>query len=89
MDKKEEEGEDMPAVAEAADENQLATRTKTLGSILGRVNQLMATIPTEQWANSEMTSSLYEEVIDGDVKPPEWCRTNGSHFPLLANMARR
>lgn len=77
--------------AAAATEKQSAKRTKTLGSLLGRTKQPMATIPAEQRANSEMTSYLQEEVINGDDKPLGWwsANSNNSRFPLLVNMARK
>lgn len=66
------EGEEEEKVEGAAAEIQPAKRTKTLGSLLGRVKQSMSTIPTDQGAKTEITSYLQEEVIDGDDKPLEW-----------------
>nr|XP_055051518.1 E3 SUMO-protein ligase ZBED1 [Misgurnus anguillicaudatus] len=85
----EEEEEEEKEVDEAAAEMQPAKRTKTLGRLLGKIKQSTSAIPADQRAKLEITSYLQEEVIDGDDKPLEWWKENGSRFPLLANMARK
>ncbi|XP_067280629.1 E3 SUMO-protein ligase ZBED1-like [Pseudorasbora parva] len=85
----EEEDDEKEVDGAAAAEMQPAKRPKTLGRLLGKVKQSTSTIPADQRAKLEITSYLQEEVIDGDDKPLEWWKENGSRFPLMANMARK